>query len=154
MTSGKMNTLSWVILLVVIGMLAFGTGIYIRSQLAEERTRPSRGGGAGFSRNGPIRLYAYRAVELQLCEDPCEVALSIAGKRLLKSGAPALPLPGCRYKKCRCKYIQYDDRRDMQPRRDTSLYGVSVGKARQEGDRRKVRPGRRTSDRSKRSGAK
>jgi hypothetical protein len=149
-----MDTLSWIILLIVIGMLVAATGFYIRSQLMEEKSGKQRGGGSAVSRNGPMRLYAYRAVELQMCENPCEVALAIAGKRLLKSGAPALPLPGCRHRKCRCHYIQYDDRRDMQSRRDTSLYGVSVGKARQEGDRRKVSPGRRSADKNKRSGAK
>jgi hypothetical protein len=147
-----MDALSWVILLVVVGMLALGMGIYFRSSLAEEKFGTSRGVGSMLSRSVPVRLYAYRAVELQLCEDPCEVALSIAGKRLLKSGAPALPLPGCRHRKCRCKYIQYDDRRDMLPRRDMS-HSVPAGKVRPEGDRRKARTGRRAADKGARIGA-
>jgi hypothetical protein len=68
-------------------------------------------------------MYKYRAVELQLCECPCESALAIAGKRLLKSEAPALPLAGCPHKKCRCSYIQYDDRRVAQRRVESSPYG-------------------------------
>jgi hypothetical protein len=59
--------------------------------------------------------------------------------------APVLPLPGCHRSHCKCHYENFDDRR-VGPRRDNSLYGVSVGKTREGGNRR-VGSGRRASDR-------
>jgi hypothetical protein len=81
-------------------------------------------------------------VELQICDDPCESALAIAGKRLLKSEAPPLPLEGCPHKKCLCAYIQYDDRRCMQRRIESSPYGRATGWQLRE-DRRKAMRDRR-----------
>ncbi|MDR2014815.1 MAG: hypothetical protein LBP99_04235 [Azoarcus sp.] len=75
----------------------------------------------------PLRAYKFRAVELQICDDPCESSLAIAGKRLLKSEAPPLPLERCPHKKCLCTYIQYDDRRFTQRRAESSPYGRVTG---------------------------
>ncbi|MDR2032421.1 MAG: hypothetical protein LBP86_09290 [Azoarcus sp.] len=145
-----MVTLAWVLLILLIAGLVAGAFFYIRSQMQEEQKHG--GGGAVFSRSkgAPVQLYAYRATELQLCVDPCEIGFSIAGKRLLRENAPALPLPGCRRKECDCCYIQHDDRRSSQPRRDVSLYGISVSKARQGEERRKRGLiGRRKTDKPK-----
>jgi hypothetical protein len=93
------------------------------------------------------RKGAYRAVELKLCNDPCEAALVIAGQRLLKSEAPRLPLEGCRKEKCLCTYILYDDRR-VEQRRGASPYGGPIGGAGMKGERRGAGAGRRTTDRT------
>jgi hypothetical protein len=101
-----------------------------------------------FYRRGkiPLRSNAYRAVELKLCGDPCEAALIIAGKRLLKAEAPPLPLEGCKSRKCNCCYIQYDDRRFVQ-RRGVTLYGAPKGDTVILGERRKLK-GRRAADKA------
>ncbi|MDR2259448.1 MAG: hypothetical protein LBE06_00630 [Azoarcus sp.] len=132
-----MKILAWILLILLIAGLVVGGFLYIRAQMREEKKQG--GSGTLFSRNKgePVRLFAYRAVELQLCVDPCEVGISIAGKRLLRENTPALPLPGCKRKECECSYVQHDDRRSSQPRRDMSLYGVSISKARQGEERRK-----------------
>jgi len=142
-----MTALLWIIAAVVLCGVGYMAGIYVHAWLAERKYRERTGGGSLYYRRGrvPLRLFAYRAVELKLCDDPCEVGLSIAGKRLLKADAPALPLPGCRFKKCACAYKQYDDRR-IEQRRDTSLYGISTGKSRAGMERRKPGSGRRASD--------
>ena len=85
----------------------------------------------------PLRAYKYRAVELHLCHDPCESALIIAGKRILESEASALPLPGCNRDKCKCCYIEYDDRRYAQRRESSSRPGPDMQDRRRAGrDRR------------------
>ncbi|MDR1854651.1 MAG: hypothetical protein LBR05_07100, partial [Azoarcus sp.] len=122
-----MAVVAWVLLALLLGGLGYVAVVYICAHIEEGKYRRKSGGGSLFYRRGkvPLRSYSYRAVELKLCDDPCEVALSIAGKRLLRADAPALPLPGCRFTTCQCSYVQYDDRR-IGPRRDTSLYGISV----------------------------
>jgi hypothetical protein len=116
----------------------------------EERKYKKLTGGSLFYHRGkvpPLCAGAYRAVELKLCSDPCESALIIVGKRLLKSEAPALPLGGCKHRKCVCRYIQYDDRR-FEQRRDVTLYGAPKGGTRIEGERRKMGAGRRAADKT------
>ncbi|MDR2688526.1 MAG: hypothetical protein LBB76_02055 [Azoarcus sp.] len=130
--------LAWLLLILVIGGLIVGVVMYLRMHADELQ------GSSGHKKHVSS---AFRAVELKLCNRPCEVGASISGKRYLREDAPALPLPGCPHKHCRCSYIQYEDRR-AKNRRDMSFYSVAVGKVREGGDRRKNR-GRRAADRAR-----
>ena len=131
MTCEKMNTIAWIPLLLLVGGLAYVVMSRTGAR-AEKRKRRNRHNATPLSEMSrpPLRAYKYRAVELQICEDPCESALAIAGKRLLKSEAPALPLSGCSRKKCTCAYTQYDDRRIMQrrSRNEPYPYGMPMSK--------------------------
>jgi len=148
-----MNAVAWMfpLLLVVPLLLVSGLAYVIASHTgvrAEKRKRKSRHDVTSLSRMSkpPLRVYKYRAVELRICDDPCESALAIAGRRLLKSEAPALPLVGCPHKKCMCVYTQYDDRRFIERRTESYPYGMPMGSSgRTRGERRKTTQDRRRS---------
>lgn len=82
----------------------------------------------------------FAAAELQPGLESCEAARQLAGKRLLATDAPMLPLDGCT-ERCRCAYKRYTDRR--QEARRTADYGFEptitfVGQERRRNpDRRK-----------------
>ena len=139
-----MNAVTWMLLLLLMGASAYVLVFRIGAR-AWRRKHNSRHGAASFSgmNKPPLRVYKYRAVELQLCDDPCESALGIAGKRLLKSEAPALPLARCPHKKCMCTYIQYDDRRFMQRRSGSYPYGIPMGGPGRLKEERRKNPGDR-----------
>ncbi|MDR1227726.1 MAG: hypothetical protein LBK55_01700 [Azoarcus sp.] len=142
----KMSATVWVPLLLLLGGAVYGVAAHIRTRLEERRYRKETGGSLFYHRGKvPLRSNAYRAVELKLCNNPCEAALILAGKRLLKAEAPALPLEGCKRGKCTCRYIQYDDRRFVQ-RRGVTLYGAPKGDTVTQGERRKLKGGRRATD--------
>jgi hypothetical protein len=130
--------MTWFILLLIIAVGGF-LG-YRQLQARSEEHIPHRP-----PKQKAQAAIVFRAVELQPCTHPCEVAIAIAGKRFLAGEAPVLPLPGCRRSHCRCSYKKFDDRRASQ-RRDTSLYNVAAAKVREEGNRR-VNIGRRATDR-------
>ncbi|GHT91696.1 hypothetical protein FACS1894116_00680 [Betaproteobacteria bacterium] len=141
--------MGWFILLLVVA----GAGGFVWYRYSQQE----QAGGGGAQRRssrgarGKTAGAVHRAVELKPCDKPCELAYDISGKRFLVRDAPALPLPGCHRSRCKCRYEHFDDRR-VGPRRDTSLYGVSVGKTREGGNRR-ASLGRRSSDRRRGSGA-
>lgn len=147
----KMNAVAWMFLFLLIGGLLYIMVSRIGAQAKKQKRRNSHGAASEMSRL-PLRAYKYRAVELQLCDNPCELALAIAGRRLLKSEAPALPLDGCHYKNCLCAYTQYDDRRILrredrrllQRRIESSPYGRPTDRRLIE-ERRKVFRDRRRS---------
>ncbi|MCL2644631.1 MAG: hypothetical protein FWD51_04135 [Betaproteobacteria bacterium] len=133
-----MNAATWILLFLLTGGLAY---VMATRMCARAEKHKNRHGSTSLSEMSkpPLRVYKYRAVELQICDDPCESALAIAGKRLLKSEAPALPLAGCPHKKCMCAYTQYNDRRLTQRRSDSYPYGMPMGSAgRGREERRKI----------------
>jgi len=131
----KMNAVTWMFLLLLIGGSAYVGALLVS---ARARKRRSRHGSSSHSEMSklPLRVYKFHAVELQICDNPCESALAIAGRRLLKSEAPALPLDGCPHRKCMCGYTQYDDRRLMQRRNESYPYGMPMGRRPREERRR------------------
>jgi hypothetical protein len=136
-----MNAAAWILLLLLLGGLLY---LVAFRKSARARKRKSRYGSMSGSKTGkpPLRIYKFHAVELQICDNPCESGLAIAGKRLLKTEAPLLPLEGCPHKKCLCAYVQYDDRRCMQRRIESSPYGRTMGWQLRE-ERRKLMRDRR-----------
>jgi hypothetical protein len=144
-----MNAAAWLFLFLLVGALLYLMVSRAGVRARKQKRRSSHGAPSEISRL-PMRAYKYRAVELQLCDDPCESALALAGRRLLKSEAPALPLSGCHYKNCLCAYTQYDDRRILrredrrllQRRIESSPYGRPTDRRLSE-ERRKVLRDRR-----------
>jgi hypothetical protein len=135
-----MNATAWMFLLLLIGGLVYVVASRAGARARRRKRRKQRDAASVSAMSKPpLRVYKYRAVELQLCENPCESALAIAGKRLLKSEAPALPLAGCPHKKCRCSYSQYDDRRVTQRRSESSPYGRPTGERLSEERRKALR---------------
>ncbi|MDR0563694.1 MAG: hypothetical protein LBG78_01995 [Azoarcus sp.] len=134
-----MNAVTWILVfLLAAGLLS---GLLILAYPGSRFSKRIHWNRSGI-KNPPVRIYRYRAMELRLCDNPCESALAIAGKRLLKSEAPNLPLQGCRHKKCQCSYTQYDDRRFMQ-RRESSRQGRLPGRPYPAQDRRQPGTDRR-----------
>lgn len=59
----------------------------------------------------------YHCVAIRSRGEFCVAARALAGRRLLSSEAPTLPVPGCTSANCRCSYAHYDDRR-VEDRRE------------------------------------
>ena len=129
-----MTVVAWILLFLLTGGLA-----YIMATRMSAQAHKARNGDTSLSEvtKPPLRAYKYRAVELRICDNPCESALAIAGKRLLKSEAPTLPLAGCPHKKCMCAYPQYDDRRLTERRSGTYPYGMPMGGPVRRGEERR-----------------
>ena len=63
---------------------------------------------SGFERtNNP-----YRCVEIAPCLGACEAVKTYRHIKILLDNAPALPIRGCDYAHCECKFIRHDDRRN------------------------------------------
>ncbi len=122
-------------LLLLLGGLGYVGARLVSARAGKRRSRHGSPSHPGMNRL-PLRVYKFHAVELQICDDPCESALAIAGRRLLKSEAPALPLTGCPHRKCMCAYTQYDDRRLTQRRSESYPYGMPMGRRPREERRR------------------
>jgi len=131
-----MTAVAWILLFLLTAGLAYVVA-------TRKSTHTDRHGSTSPSEMSkpPLRIYKYHAVELRICDNPCEYALAITGKRLLKSEAPSLPLDGCPHKKCLCAYTQYNDRRFTQRRSGSHPYGMSNGRTVEE--RRKAKSDRR-----------
>jgi hypothetical protein len=68
---------------------------------------------------------SFPGVELRTRGTACRPARSLARKRLLATEAPPVPLEGCTLRtRCNCYYIQHDDRRSGEPRRNADA-GIS-----------------------------
>lgn len=85
----------------------------------------------------------YAGVEIKAGKNCCTEVKELLGKRFLTSEAPLVPLKDCTSAVCKCRYIQYQDRRD-DLRRDTDA-GLT-GRFHTGSDRRKGSRGRRKSD--------
>ena len=73
----------------------------------------------------------------------CAAAAKLAGKRMLMSEAPALPLPDCTHHSCRCRFDKHRDRRDGEDRR---LAGMLQTSAWYGGSEKRGSKGRRSDD--------
>jgi len=59
----------------------------------------------------------FHAVAIKYSENACDAAKAMTGRRFLANAAPHLPLPGCDFHDCRCKFAHYEDRRARTDRR-------------------------------------
>lgn len=79
----------------------------------------------------------YQAVAIKYSENACNVAKAMTGHRFLAREAPRLPLPDCDFPNCRCKFVQYPDRRSKTDRRSPfASRGVTSGTGTFERERR------------------
>lgn len=84
----------------------------------------------------------YKCVVINLGENACPAATTMANRPILLDDAGPLPLTACNAKTCHCGYIRYDDRRMASRRRNLSAaeYFISYSKNRRNRqDRRKPR---------------
>jgi hypothetical protein len=88
----------------------------------------------------------FHAVEIHCGSGACAAALKLKAQRFLsRQLPPALPLPECdRARKCTCKYLHHDDRRD-DARREADA-GIGETAQIQIVENRRRGPGRRQSD--------
>lgn len=92
-------------------------------------------------RPAPGNPNKYHAVSIVRSLEACAPSVHLSGKRFLSSEAPALPLPGCAVRSCRCRYVHHADRRADDRR---FPFGVrkhvesAVASERRRGDRRKA----------------
>jgi len=56
---------------------------------------------------------AYHAVSVRCGAGACEQALALGDKRFLPAEMPRFPLADCTSSNCKCKFVHYDDRRDL-----------------------------------------
>ena len=86
----------------------------------------------------------YHAVTIAPGPRACAAAEQLLNRRFLSRLAPVLPLKACSNTDCTCRYVHYDDRRDMVRRaRDI---GASIAGYAGEERRDNPRRGRRTRD--------
>jgi hypothetical protein len=63
-------------------------------------------------------LPQFRCVVISPCDNSCKTALEYRTKPILINNVPALPLIGCNAKQCECSFLQYEDRRVGESRRN------------------------------------
>jgi hypothetical protein len=67
----------------------------------------------------------YTAVSVSCGPNACAAAVEIAGRRMLESEAPQLPLSKCSAEQCDCRFFHYRDRRSfLGNRRANNLDGA------------------------------
>ena len=108
------------------------------------RIRQNKAAAKAESRPNPKSQGDYPAVAIKYSENACDAAKALTGRRFLVNAAPRLPLPGCDFQNCRCKFAQYPDRRSETDRRSpfahlgkTDGTGSNVRERRGKADRRK-----------------
>jgi len=61
----------------------------------------------------------FKAIEIKSGPDCCAAVKEHCGRRILLESSPRLPLEGCdRLAECQCTYINHDDRRGRENRRN------------------------------------
>jgi hypothetical protein len=127
-----MNTISTLILLAVSGAL----GIVVFSLRSKTGSGPA-------SAKARTKRKPFAAVSI-VCDDAtaCPEAKAYAGKRILSTDFPKLPLPNCSAKSCSCSFHYFSDRRKGQRRdEETGIFDAPF-----EGPDRRQDSGRRTQD--------
>ena len=64
----------------------------------------------------------HRCVSIRYGTKACQAVKRLEGKRFLSAEAPSLPLLDCEVEHCRCRYVDFGDRR-QGGRRDTYTNG-------------------------------
>jgi hypothetical protein len=88
----------------------------------------------------------FRAISVVPGSNACAAAIAVAGKRVLGSAAPRLPLAECtKAADCKCRYQKFADRRDEEEDRRLFSTGIRTTMSETAQSRRKSK-GRRESD--------
>jgi len=138
------------ILIILVGLLA-AAGIFIYIQYNVQLNRATgntssnnpvkRGKSTGFRSSGSDTRW--KAVKIKTGLMCCQAAERMRSQVYLTAEAPVFPLEGCTVKKCDCKYIHLNDRREEDDRRETTdflndLYDMHGKDRRKMKDRRQI----------------
>ncbi len=127
---------------IIITVIVIAIIVMLRRNKTTSDKRPSPTGRHNLAKTGS----QFHAVSLQVTDSACEAAKAMAGKRLLASAAPRIPLPQCDVPECDCRFAHHKDRRRGQDRRGQvtqNLFGTTGAYA---GKERRYRGDRRNSD--------
>ncbi len=121
----------------IILLCAFVLYVYLRNRRGDAAMSRAR----LRDRNGK-----YAAVSVHTYRGGCPEAEKIRGQRFLVNEAPLLPLAGCTWAKCNCRYSHHSDRRTGSgDRRRQAAAAEGAGRSFLGTDRRETF-GRRASD--------
>ena len=86
----------------------------------------------------------YHAVSIVPGTFDCAAVRDVVDQRFLSTEAPSLPLPDCDNDNCKCRFVQHEDRRSNEDRRDQfatfggfNPYSADANNRRDKTDRRK-----------------
>ena len=142
-----MFTLVFIVLFVLL--VAVGGFLYVQYQiqlnLATGKTSPKKKNQRNklLSPKATSSSTQWKAVKVKAGLMCCKEAEKMRSQIYLTAEAPAFPLEGCKAKKCECKYIHMNDRREGDDRRESTdflndLYDMH------DKDRRKIKDRRKT----------
>jgi len=84
----------------------------------------------------------YHAVSIKAGASCGQTELRYGLRRYLAQEAPSIPLPTCDTKKCHCRYVHHEDRRDGYDRRERNVWDpnsrLAMGGDRRESGWRRV----------------
>ncbi len=128
-----------VVITIVIAVILIAIIVKSRREETTNDRRSAASGRHNLAKTGS----QFHAVSLQFSDSACDAAKDMAGKRILASAAPRIPLSECDAAKCDCRFAHHNDRRRGEDRRGQvpenllDTRGVYVGKERRyRGDRR------------------
>jgi hypothetical protein len=127
---------------VIIAVILIAIIVKLRRQETTSNNRPSPTGRHEMAKTGS----QFHAVSLQFPDSACEAAKAMAGKRILSSSAPRIPLPECDLPECKCHFAHHKDRRRGEDRRGQVRQDVFGTTGRYAGKERRYRGDRRDSD--------
>jgi hypothetical protein len=84
----------------------------------------------------------FRCVEIEPCLGACEKVKPYKHIKILLDKAPALPLSGCDHRKCTCRFIRYNDRRNNERRDKNNPTRDAIAQL-QKNDKQRTWPDRR-----------
>ena len=99
----------WVVVIVaVLAALLLGYAVLRRPPSKWVDSDPANPAGTDLEESSGSR---YPAVSVRTSRNGCPAAEALRGQRFLPEEAPPLPLPGCTWARCNCKYSHHVDRR-------------------------------------------
>lgn len=103
---------------IIIILVAIGVAVFLKSRSdstkSPKKTHRSKTKKSSSS-NKPVTAASktFTAVTIVPGPSACEAVLSFGDRRFLSGDAPILPLTDCGSPSCTCKYVHYEDRRDV-----------------------------------------
>ena len=97
-----------VVIIAVLAALLLGYAVLRRPPSKWVDSDPANPGDRALEEDSGSR---YPAVSVRTFRNGCPAAEALRGQRFLPEEAPPLPLPGCTWARCNCKYSHHIDRR-------------------------------------------
>ncbi len=131
-----------VVITIVIAVILIAIIVKSRREETTTERRSAASGRHNLAKTGS----QFHAVSLQFSDSACDAAKAMAGKRILASGAPRIPLSECDAAKCDCRFAHHNDRRRGEDRRGQAHQDVFGTTGRYVGKERRYRGDRRDGD--------